>query len=137
MADFYVPRFVWKFQRFWRISLKTRLTHRINSSCNLCDDSNNKTSYPIENAVSGNHSWWQSPTLALGKQFEYVTINIDLGQVSVDNNNFQCHHHKLELFAEECSGNVVSNSKQFFIVDKHKSSLSHSPTKNVTIGTWD
>lgn len=39
-------------------------------------------SHPITNAIDGSHSWWQSPTLAQGKEYEFVTIDIDLKQVS-------------------------------------------------------
>jgi hypothetical protein len=38
--------------------------------------------HPITNAIDGTHSWWQSPSLAMGKEYEYVTIDIDLKQVS-------------------------------------------------------
>lgn len=36
----------------------------------------------IQLAIDGSARWWQSPTLLSGKQFEYVTITIDLKQVS-------------------------------------------------------
>lgn len=37
--------------------------------------------HPIEYAIDGTARWWQSPTLLAGKQFEYVTITLDLKQV--------------------------------------------------------
>jgi hypothetical protein len=54
---------------------------RQQSHCELCDASDEELRHPIENAIDGSHSWWQSPTLAMGKEFEYVTIDIDLRQV--------------------------------------------------------
>ena len=55
---------------------------RQQSQCELCDASDPELSHPTTNAVDGTHSWWQSPSLAAGKQFEFVTIDIDLKQVS-------------------------------------------------------
>ncbi|CRK93551.1 CLUMA_CG007084, isoform A [Clunio marinus] len=53
---------------------------RQQTQCELCDANDPEASHPITNAIDGTHSWWQSPTLASGKQFEFVTIDIDLKQ---------------------------------------------------------
>jgi hypothetical protein len=55
---------------------------RQQSMCELCDASDPEASHPIENAIDGTHAFWQSPTLATGSHYEFVTIDIDLGQVS-------------------------------------------------------
>ncbi|XP_068083310.1 laminin subunit alpha-1 [Anabrus simplex] len=47
--------------------------------CGVCDTATK--SHPITNAIDGTPSWWQSPTLASGPQFEWVTITLDLKQV--------------------------------------------------------
>lgn len=39
--------------------------------------------HPIEYAIDGTTRWWQSPTLLAGKEFEYVTITLDLKQVGL------------------------------------------------------
>jgi hypothetical protein len=37
--------------------------------------------HPIRYAIDGSNRWWQSPTLQNGRQYEWVTITIDLKQV--------------------------------------------------------
>ena len=49
----------------------------------ICDDGDPERSHPISNAIDGTHRWWQSPTLQNGRQFEWVTITIDLKQVPI------------------------------------------------------
>lgn len=57
-------------------------SHR--SQCSFCDqnsadaDKRHLIGYALEN----NERWWQSPSLYNGKEFEYVTVDLDLGQVS-------------------------------------------------------
>ena len=53
------------------------------SQCTICDSSSPDLSkrHPISNAIDGTESWWQSPTLQLGKRYEWITININLRQV--------------------------------------------------------
>lgn len=43
--------------------------------------------------------WWQSPTLAQGDRFEYITIILDLGQVSETRNllNFDLDEHYFDV----------------------------------------
>lgn len=49
--------------------------------CGICDASSSSKQHPIENAIDGTNKWWQSPTLQNGKQYEWVTITLDLKQV--------------------------------------------------------
>jgi laminin alpha 1/2 len=37
--------------------------------------------HPIQNAIDGTTSWWQSPSIAQGFGFHYVTVTLDLTQV--------------------------------------------------------
>lgn len=55
------------------------------SQCGICDANNPdpEKRHPITNIVDGTNSWWQSPTLQKGAKNDRVTINLDLGQVSV------------------------------------------------------
>lgn len=59
------------------------INYRQQSQCELCDASDVEKSHNIENAIDGTHSWWQSPTLAMNKEYEFVTIDVDLRQVRV------------------------------------------------------
>ena len=38
--------------------------------------------HPIQNAIDGSNLWWQSPSITNGREFNYVTITLDLGLVS-------------------------------------------------------
>ncbi|GFY55286.1 laminin subunit alpha-1, partial [Trichonephila inaurata madagascariensis] len=51
--------------------------------CRACDarSPSSDKKHPIENAIDGTNQWWQSPTLQNGKQYEWVTITLDLKQV--------------------------------------------------------
>lgn len=51
--------------------------------CGVCDafsDDLDKR-HPISHAIDGSNRWWQSPTLHHGKEYERVSILLDLGQV--------------------------------------------------------
>lgn len=52
--------------------------------CSFCDahhpDPDRR--HPIENVIDNTKRWWQSSTLHEGPQNEYITITMDLGQVS-------------------------------------------------------
>lgn len=51
--------------------------------CGVCDafsDDLDKR-HPISHAIDGSNRWWQSPTLHHGKEYERVSITLDLGQV--------------------------------------------------------
>lgn len=51
--------------------------------CNFCDNNGQEDEkHIIENAIDGSPKWWQSPTLTMGREYEYVTITMDLGHVS-------------------------------------------------------
>ncbi|XP_013397032.1 laminin subunit alpha-2 isoform X2 [Lingula anatina] len=53
-----------------------------NYQCGICD-ANGDLPYqrhPIQNAIDGSNRWWQSPSLANGWQYDWVTITLDLGQ---------------------------------------------------------
>lgn len=52
------------------------------TKCGICDANNTERRHPIENVIDGSAKWWQSPTLASGNQYEFVTITLDLKQVS-------------------------------------------------------
>ncbi|GIY08240.1 laminin subunit alpha-1, partial [Caerostris darwini] len=51
--------------------------------CGTCDarSPSPDKKHPIENAIDGTNRWWQSPTLQNGKQYQWVTITLDLKQV--------------------------------------------------------
>ncbi|CAL1296819.1 unnamed protein product [Larinioides sclopetarius] len=49
--------------------------------CGVCDERSPDKRHPIEYAIDGTNNWWQSPTLQNGKQYEWVTITLDLKQV--------------------------------------------------------
>ncbi|XP_066271322.1 laminin subunit alpha-2-like [Branchiostoma lanceolatum] len=51
------------------------------SQCSVCDDNDPYLRHPIENAIDGTNSWWQSPTISQGRQYNWVTITLDLGQI--------------------------------------------------------
>lgn len=54
--------------------------------CGFCDAHNVDPArrHPIENVLNDKNSWWQSPTLHEGAEYEYVTITFDLRQVNID-----------------------------------------------------
>ncbi|XP_038056132.1 laminin subunit alpha-2-like [Patiria miniata] len=53
------------------------------AQCQLCDvySQDPTQRHWIYNAIDGTNSWWQSPTLANGKHYHWVTITLDLQQV--------------------------------------------------------
>jgi len=60
-----------------------KYAYRQQSMCEFCDSSDPDLSHPIRNAIDGSHSFWQSPSLAVDNAHEFVTIDIDLGQVRI------------------------------------------------------
>lgn len=60
--------------------------------CYYCDNNSQEVEerHLIENAIDGSPRWWQSPSLKMGMENEYVTITIDLGHVS---NEFNANYH--------------------------------------------
>ena len=53
------------------------------AQCRMCysQSPDEAERHPIENAIDGTGSWWQSPSLANGLEYHYVTITLDLKQV--------------------------------------------------------
>lgn len=54
--------------------------------CGVCDgnSADPERTHPIWNCLDASSPlWWQSPTLSQGKQFEQITVTVDLGQVSL------------------------------------------------------
>ena len=52
--------------------------------CGVCDDAGGPAErHPIEFAVDGSNRWWQSPTIANGRQFNRVSVVLDLKQVFI------------------------------------------------------
>ena len=51
--------------------------------CGICDANSTDPAmrHPIEDAIDGSPRWWQSPSVAHGSRYEYVTIVIDMRQV--------------------------------------------------------
>ena len=50
--------------------------------CGVCDASKTDKAHPVEAAVDGDDgTWWQSPSLQYGTQYNFVTITIDLKNV--------------------------------------------------------
>lgn len=60
--------------------------------CAICDDFSTDLGYkhPIHYAIDGTGRWWQSPPLSSGPEYEYVTITLDLKQVSGARKIFYC-----------------------------------------------
>ncbi|XP_053566671.1 laminin subunit alpha-2 isoform X2 [Bombina bombina] len=54
-----------------------------NSQCAHCHQNCDKPQWchPINHAINGKMSWWQSPSISSGMQYHYVTITLDLHQV--------------------------------------------------------
>lgn len=52
------------------------------AKCSVCDSNDADRRHPIEYVIDGSQKWWQSPTLNSGAENEYITITLDLKQVS-------------------------------------------------------
>ena len=52
--------------------------------CGVCDafSDNQDQKHPITNAIDGTHAWWQSPSITNGRDYDWVTVTLDLKQVS-------------------------------------------------------
>lgn len=58
---------------------------KADTQCSVCDASSSSPGkkHSIRYALEQNNmNWWQSPTLHQGPQYEYVTITLDMKQVS-------------------------------------------------------
>jgi len=53
--------------------------------CDICDSYSRSPNdaHPVTNAIDGSNSWWQSPTITTGQMYNWVTITLDLQQVSL------------------------------------------------------
>ncbi len=49
--------------------------------CDECDDASPFKRHPVDYAIDGTNNWWQSPSLAKGLHYEWVTLTLDLRQV--------------------------------------------------------
>lgn len=60
-----------------------RMSESSKGRCYVCDNfSPDPTKqHPIHHAIDGTGKWWQSPALYRGREYEYVTITLDLKQV--------------------------------------------------------
>ncbi|XP_077990916.1 laminin subunit alpha-1-like [Glandiceps talaboti] len=54
-----------------------------NPQCRVCDafSLDPREQHPVENAIDGTNSWWQSPSIANGMNYHFVTITLDLQQI--------------------------------------------------------
>ena len=71
-----------------------RPANNVSIQCGVCDarsDDENQR-HPISNAIDGSQRWWQSPSIAEGPENQFVTIVLDLRQVS-HCFTFQCQIH--------------------------------------------
>ncbi len=50
--------------------------------CDRCHADDLSRRHPISYAIDGTNNFWMSPTLANGLKYEWVTVTIDLRQVS-------------------------------------------------------
>ncbi|GLD49614.1 laminin subunit alpha-2 [Lates japonicus] len=55
-----------------------------NPQCRICNQRSTKPfeHHPIEYAIDGTNRWWQSPSIKNGMEYHYVTITLDLKQLS-------------------------------------------------------
>ncbi|KAL1124508.1 hypothetical protein AAG570_001134 [Ranatra chinensis] len=60
--------------------------------CGVCDSRSQDKGHPPQAAIDNRaDTWWQSPTLHSGQQYNYVTLTLDLRQVSTKNYFFYQH----------------------------------------------
>uniref|UniRef100_A0A8C0R110 Laminin subunit alpha-3 n=1 Tax=Canis lupus dingo TaxID=286419 RepID=A0A8C0R110_CANLU len=49
--------------------------------CDYCNSEDPRKAHPVTNAIDGSESWWQSPPLSSGTQYNKVNVTLDLGQL--------------------------------------------------------
>uniref|UniRef100_A0A8D2MKW4 Laminin, alpha 3 n=1 Tax=Zonotrichia albicollis TaxID=44394 RepID=A0A8D2MKW4_ZONAL len=49
--------------------------------CDYCNAADPSKAHPITNAIDGTESWWQSPPLSMGLNYNEVNVTLDLGQL--------------------------------------------------------
>ena len=71
-------------ETFCRLVEHVRRKPKQDIQCGICDIRSpyRGERHPINNAIDGSNKWWQSPTLNNGAEYNWVTITLDLGQVS-------------------------------------------------------
>ena len=71
-------------ETFCRLVEHVRRKPKQDIQCGICDIRSpyRGERHPITNAIDGSNKWWQSPTLNNGAEYNWVTITLDLGQVS-------------------------------------------------------
>ena len=72
-------------ETFCRLVEHVRRKPKQDIQCGICDSRSPYSGerHPITNAIDGSNKWWQSPTLNNGAEYNWVTVTLDLGQVSV------------------------------------------------------
>ena len=70
-------------EQFCRLVEHVRRQPKDRIQCDICnEDSLDPTvSHPITNAIDGTNLWWQSPSIALGFKYHFITVTLDLQQV--------------------------------------------------------
>ncbi|XP_041356954.1 laminin subunit alpha-2-like isoform X2 [Gigantopelta aegis] len=70
-------------EEFCKLVEHVKIFSSQNGHCDICDSRshNRYRNHPIQNAIDGSNKRWQSPTLTRGREYNYVTITLDLGQV--------------------------------------------------------
>ncbi|KAL8600730.1 hypothetical protein ACOMHN_057318 [Nucella lapillus] len=68
---------------FCKLVEHVRIFPAENRHCDICDARSEQPAqrHPVGNAIDGSHSWWQSPTLTNGEQYNRVTVTLDLGSI--------------------------------------------------------
>ena len=70
-------------EKFCKLVEHNYILQARNLQCDYCDARSPipELRHPIQHAIDGTKSWWQSPTLANGQQYNNVDIELDLQQV--------------------------------------------------------
>ena len=63
--------------------------------CDYCVPDHPSQAHPASQALDGKESWWQSPPLSRGLEYDKVNLTIDLGQVSCSLHVLKVHHNPL------------------------------------------
>lgn len=74
-------------EEFCRLAVELNRNRKSGNACGVCDAPGSpdpSKQHPVENTILNDATkWWQSPTLEQGSEYEFVTITLDLRQVSV------------------------------------------------------
>ena len=68
--------------------------------CGVCDDTKPDKAHPVQKALDFRRAdtWWQSPSLANGQEFHYVTITVDLKKVILSCERRNPQRSKLDFY---------------------------------------